>query len=91
MDYKIEIFYIILNICIKPNKMAFISTEMNTMLKTIEVDNDDDDDDSDEECIGCETGVDYLGAHLNQHGRYNNSCCTREAEKERNILYKTST
>ena len=64
--------------------MAFISTEMNTMLKTIEVDDDDD-----EECIGCETGVDYMGAHLNQHGRYNKSCCTREAEKERTILYKT--
>ena len=66
--------------------MAFITAEMNTLLKTI----DDDDDDDNEECIGCETGVDYIGAHLNQHGIYNKYCCTREAEKERTILCKTS-
>jgi len=62
--------------------MAFISAQENMMLKTIE----SDESDEEYECIGCETGVDYMGAHLNKHGRYNKDCCTREAEKERNML-----
>jgi len=59
--------------------MAFISTEMNIILKTIDV-NDDD------ECLGCETGVEYIGAHLNETGRYHKHCCTREASQERKLL-----
>ena len=64
--------------------MAFITTQQNMMLKTI----DSDEDDEEYECLGCETGVDYVGAHLNKNGRYNKDCCTREAEKERNMLRK---
>ena len=42
-----------------------------------------------EECLGCETGVDYIGAHLDECGKYNIYCCTRAAETERNILNKS--
>ena len=36
-----------------------------------------------EECVGCETGVDYMGAHMGNDGFYHKFCCTREAEIER--------
>jgi len=59
--------------------MAFISDEMTDMVKKFDLEESD-------ECIGCETGVDYVGSHLNECGRYNKFCCTREAEKEREML-----
>jgi hypothetical protein len=42
--------------------MVFISTEMNIILKTIDLN---------DECLECETGVEYIRAHLNETGRYN--------------------
>ena len=52
---------------------------MTDMVKKFDLEESD-------ECIGCETGVDYVGSHLNECGRYNKFCCTREAEKERKML-----
>ena len=59
--------------------MAFLSNEMTNVMKnfdTYEL----------EECLGCETGVDYIGAHIDECGKYNKFCCTRAAETERNML-----
>ncbi len=62
--------------------MAFLSNEMTNVMKNL----DSDELDELEECLGCETGVDYIGAHLDECGKYNKFCCTRAAETERNML-----
>lgn len=62
--------------------MAFLNNEMMNVMKNL----DSDSDELDEWCLGCETGVDYIGAHLDKSGKYNKFCCTREAELERNML-----
>ena len=61
--------------------MAFISTEMENMLKKMDLDEEDE-----EYCLGCETGVDYIGAHLDRSGKYHKECCTFQAEKSRREL-----
>ena len=66
------------------NLMAFINNEMTIMMKEYDTDECLECD----ECIGCETGVDYIGAHLNENGNYNKFCCTSEADAERKILNK---
>ena len=58
--------------------MAFISTEEEYNLEA-----EIEDDDYLDECLGCETGVDYMGAHLGKDGLYHPFCCTNEAEIER--------
>ena len=56
--------------------MAFISVEE---AQTLEI----EDDYYLEECLGCESGVDYMGPHLGKDGLYHPFCCTRAAEIER--------
>jgi hypothetical protein len=59
--------------------MAFVSAEMTNVIKDFDTYEFD-------ECLGCETGVDYIGAHLDECGKYNKFCCTRAAEAERTNL-----
>jgi len=56
--------------------MAFLTQEIEYDMKAVEMDYQD-------ECIGCETGVDFMGAHQLDCGRYYPNCCTRAAELER--------
>jgi len=42
--------------------------------KKKEISSDTDEIFLDEKCLGCETGADYDGAHLNENGEYFNGC-----------------
>jgi len=65
--------------------MALLTEEMERTQLLIEKLNEYDLD----ECIGCETGVDYIGAHQTDSGCYHPLCCTREAADERfNLVIK---